>query len=233
MPAINLIDPRSASQQMADQLTAQITNGDLAPGDKLPSTAELRREWGVSAETARSAVDFLRAAGLVIGRHGVGVFVADWQPTSVDIDAMPTEVVGLETSRPTEAATRALQIDYETPVVVVTAVDTNTDGRVVRHAITSYPQVIASAAGVSTDDTAAASAARLADALRGGNVEDTLQARAPTAAERAALDLPVGVPVLAVERTITDHNDLPLSYSCITHYGPLSRLVRQYRRSSD
>ncbi|WP_089157171.1 winged helix-turn-helix domain-containing protein [Micromonospora sp. NBS 11-29] len=63
--------------QLADHIREQIASGQLAPGDKLPSTAQLRVEHGVSAGVVRQAVLVLQTQGWVEGVHGLGVFVAE------------------------------------------------------------------------------------------------------------------------------------------------------------
>lgn len=62
---------------IADGIRAQIKSGELAPGDKLPSTSELCRQHDVSAIVVRQAINALKIEGLVEGVGGVGVFVAD------------------------------------------------------------------------------------------------------------------------------------------------------------
>ncbi|MFG1885198.1 winged helix-turn-helix domain-containing protein [Micromonospora sp. NPDC049102] len=62
---------------IADGIRAQIQSGELAPGDKLPSTSELCRQHDVSAIVVRQAINALKVEGLVEGVGGVGVFVAD------------------------------------------------------------------------------------------------------------------------------------------------------------
>ncbi|MEV0154554.1 winged helix-turn-helix domain-containing protein [Micromonospora sp. NPDC050686] len=66
--------------RLADHIREQIASGELAPGDKLPSTAELCREHGVSTIVVRQAIFALRSEGLVEGVQGVGVFVAEELP---------------------------------------------------------------------------------------------------------------------------------------------------------
>ncbi|MEU4473036.1 winged helix-turn-helix domain-containing protein [Micromonospora sp. NPDC023888] len=63
--------------QLADHIREQIASGELAPGDKLPSTSQLRAEHGVSAGVVRQAILVLQTQGLVEGVHGLGVFVTE------------------------------------------------------------------------------------------------------------------------------------------------------------
>lgn len=68
------------SDQVADQLAAEIRRGGLAPGDKLPTEAQLVAQFGVSRTVVREAVSRLKSLGLVDSRQGSGVFVR--QPSS-------------------------------------------------------------------------------------------------------------------------------------------------------
>ena len=68
---------RSKTQQVIDDVTAQIASGQLKPGDRLPSTAELRAHYDVSITVVRNAMQWLKAKGLVEGLSGVGVFVVE------------------------------------------------------------------------------------------------------------------------------------------------------------
>jgi GntR family transcriptional regulator len=63
--------------QIADGIRAQIESGELAPGDKLPSTSELGKQHDVSSIVVRQAINALKIEGLVEGVGGVGVFVAE------------------------------------------------------------------------------------------------------------------------------------------------------------
>jgi DNA-binding transcriptional regulator YhcF (GntR family) len=61
-----------------------MANGDLQPGDPLPSIRELSREWNVAPATAAKALTVLRHEGLVVVRARSGTVVATtakpWQP---------------------------------------------------------------------------------------------------------------------------------------------------------
>jgi GntR family transcriptional regulator len=64
-----------AYRRIARELTDQIQQGQLPPGAKLPSTAQLVAHYGVSTTVVRAAVKQLQLTGLVIGQQGKGVFV--------------------------------------------------------------------------------------------------------------------------------------------------------------
>lgn len=77
---INPTDPRSPSQQIADDLRVEIETGRIQPGSRLPSTAELVGRYGVTKETVRQAVARLKAAGVVTSRQGAGVYARQRPP---------------------------------------------------------------------------------------------------------------------------------------------------------
>lgn len=58
------------------ELEARIRSGEWQPGTRLPTEAELRREYGVSRITVQRAVGDLAQAGLVVRYRGRGTFVA-------------------------------------------------------------------------------------------------------------------------------------------------------------
>lgn len=74
--------------RVVDGLKERILAGDLAPGSKLPSEAELIEEYAVSRTVVREAVTRLRAEGLVETFQGRGSFVlAVPEPTSFAVEA--------------------------------------------------------------------------------------------------------------------------------------------------
>lgn len=65
-------------QRIVDELTEEIRNGRLAPGDQLPTTPELRARFdNTSIVTVRAAVALLKAAGLIEFIPGAGLFVKE------------------------------------------------------------------------------------------------------------------------------------------------------------
>ena len=68
-------DRRPLSMRVYVDLRDRIVGGDYAPGDRLPTEAELVRAYAVSRVTVREALRLLQRDGLVIARHGRGHFV--------------------------------------------------------------------------------------------------------------------------------------------------------------
>lgn len=61
--------------RVAEDLRAEIESGDLPPGTRLPSVAELIRRYGGSNSVASAAYKLLVDDGLVVSRHGAGHYV--------------------------------------------------------------------------------------------------------------------------------------------------------------
>ena len=61
--------------QIVEDLRGSIARGDIEPGGKLPSNAELKRKYEVASQTAQNAINALKTEGLVYGVAGRGVFV--------------------------------------------------------------------------------------------------------------------------------------------------------------
>ncbi|WP_062440040.1 GntR family transcriptional regulator [Herbidospora daliensis] len=73
--------------QIADELREQIRSGSIAPGEPLPSTAQLAETFGASLSVVKMSVGLLRNEGLVVGQQGKGVFVREDAPPADDVRA--------------------------------------------------------------------------------------------------------------------------------------------------
>ncbi len=69
--------------QIKETLAKDIADGELAPGDIIPSESEMMRRWSVSRITARNVVKELSKDGLVYTVHGRGSFVSQPRITNV------------------------------------------------------------------------------------------------------------------------------------------------------
>jgi len=78
--------------KVAEQLASHIDNGDIGPGERLPSERDLAEQFGVSRPTIREAMIALEIAGRVEIRSGSGVYVAD--ADSQGFGKLPDEAPG-------------------------------------------------------------------------------------------------------------------------------------------
>jgi DNA-binding GntR family transcriptional regulator len=62
--------------RVAAELREKIANGELLPGEQVPSLDRLAETNSISRTTARRAIQVLMDEGLVISRPRWGVFVA-------------------------------------------------------------------------------------------------------------------------------------------------------------
>jgi GntR family transcriptional regulator len=63
-------------QQIRDRILQGLQSGEWRPGESLPSEIELASRYGVSQGTVRKAMDALAADNLLVRRQGRGTFVA-------------------------------------------------------------------------------------------------------------------------------------------------------------
>ncbi|UQI45316.1 TetR/AcrR family transcriptional regulator C-terminal domain-containing protein [Streptomyces sp. HU2014] len=63
--------------RIAAELRRRIADGELSPGDRVPSTRRIAQEWNVALATATKVLTALRQEGLVEARPRVGTVVAE------------------------------------------------------------------------------------------------------------------------------------------------------------
>ncbi|MGW6708136.1 TetR/AcrR family transcriptional regulator C-terminal domain-containing protein [Streptomyces sp. NPDC054956] len=78
--------------QIVAELRQRIETGELAPGDRVPSTREITRQWDVAMATATKVLSELRREGTVRAVPGVGTVVA--ARSSPARSARPTAAAG-------------------------------------------------------------------------------------------------------------------------------------------
>ncbi|MBX6354590.1 MAG: FadR family transcriptional regulator [Micromonosporaceae bacterium] len=105
-----------AYQILADDLRAQITSGQLRPGDRLPTEPELCARSGVSRSTVREALRLLASQHLIVTTRGVtgGSFVCHPSPAQL-ADTLATGVRLLLTDRAAAAALIEVREIFEVP----------------------------------------------------------------------------------------------------------------------
>ncbi|MGD9987133.1 GntR family transcriptional regulator [Pseudonocardia sp.] len=228
-------DDRPPYRQIAAQLRDAINRGELRPGDRLPSEAELTGHYSVARMTARQAIQELRTEGLVVAEHGRGVFVrlpapvrrlasdrfarkhreagqaaflAEAEKAGVRAQVDQIEVT---TAPPAPDVRERLRLS-DGDAVLVRSRRYLADDRPIEVAVSYLPAEIAEGTPIAAVNTGPGGIyARLEDA---GHTLDhfveEVTARMPTADERRRLELADGVPVLVVVRTAFDTTGRPV-----------------------
>lgn len=219
-------------KQIADDLRGKIERGDYAPGDKLPSEAELMAEHDAARLTIRSAISILTTEGLAEARHGKGVYVlaGQWQPIvrnalkrlsaeqwgqgksmwDVDIDDRKLEPTDVRMEHlPADAdAVRALGLEPDT--LIVTRTRRYLVDRVpVMRATSLIPEDLARGTAITRMDTGPGGIyARLAEGGHGPvRFREEVRCRMPRADEMADLSIAATAPVVELTRYAYDTRD--------------------------
>jgi DNA-binding transcriptional regulator YhcF (GntR family) len=82
-------DVLSPSARVAADIKGRIASGELREGDRVPSTRDITKEWGVAMATATKALALLRDEGLVRAQPGRGTVVARREPRDSDAQHSP------------------------------------------------------------------------------------------------------------------------------------------------
>ncbi|WP_033338859.1 GntR family transcriptional regulator [Catenuloplanes japonicus] len=105
--------------RLAAEIRAQIADGTLQPGDRLPSYRTLAAERGIDTHTARDAIQLLNKEGLVVVRPGYGSTVAE----QIDESTLKTIILkpgqSVVSRMPTVEERDALKIGIGEPVTVL------------------------------------------------------------------------------------------------------------------
>lgn len=75
------------AQLVVEKLSERLKNGTYPPGGRMPSSAELCEEFGVSRTVMREALASLKSAGRVVARQGSGVFVTERDSRPIHFEA--------------------------------------------------------------------------------------------------------------------------------------------------
>ena len=85
----------SVSERIVAQVEQLLANGNLKPGDRLPSEREMAALLGTSRPSLREAVRILQARKRLVVKHGQGVFVAEPPSAQALRGALGTEELSI------------------------------------------------------------------------------------------------------------------------------------------
>ncbi len=94
------------SHEVADHITMLIQDGQLKPGDRLPSELELTQLFGLSRPTIREAIRFLVSRNVLKVVRGRGTFVTE--NPGVETDPLGLNALALEELQPSLVEARLM-----------------------------------------------------------------------------------------------------------------------------
>lgn len=236
-------DPDPLWVQAANIIRAQITDGDLPPGRRLPAERELCLQLGVSRVTLRKALQQLVEEGALRSSHGRGWYVAQPQadpewPNTLESFTETAHRKGLEpTSVVLRAEVRPASLDESEEFGVVAGTEVFHLVRVrlldgVPIGIDDSRVPLPFAPGIDGVDFSDASlldelAARGATPLQ---ADSMIEARGSSAEHAGPLGLTEGAPVLVMRQVLEDGAGRVVLITTITYRGDRYRLHTTFAR---
>jgi DNA-binding GntR family transcriptional regulator len=104
--------------QLAQLLRGLIRSGELATGDRVPSEAQLARDYDISRDTAQRALAVLADEGLIMRRRGIGSIVAKVDPVR---EVPAVEGARITARLPTAAERAQAQAGSWVPLLAISA----------------------------------------------------------------------------------------------------------------
>lgn len=236
-------DPRPRSQQIAAELRADIMSGDLPPGAKLPSTAELMDKYATFGATIQNALGILKAEGYLEGRPGKGVYVRPSQQQTItpadyaapSVPGQPYAWITAAAQRGQRGASRILEVgEVPAPVQVARAFGIDAGEPVVRREqlLTLDDEPVELVHTFYPVDLARGTALAVKRLIKGGSpavlaelgvepvsFEDVISTRPPTSEEFVALELPTEVPILRTFRVAIAASGRPVECQLMVKAG--------------
>jgi len=241
----------SITQRISTDLRTQIHDGSLGPGALLPSEPELAREYNVSRQTARSALQALEQEGLVIVRPRRGRVVRSnqrlrWHLSEFErpdhtvlttSDAWETDIEGqghdptrqdlqVERISPPDSIATRLNLDPRTDVVVVRRHVRYIDGKPAIISDDYFDERIVEGTELAEpEDTTRENILAEAGYEQVYDIDEIIT-RMPTPAEVERLSISTGTPVAEHIRTGYTATDRPVRVMVSTIPG--DTLILQY-----
>lgn len=222
-----------------DAIVAQMTHGQVLPGQRLGSERELAERYAVSRGTLRQVLSMLESAGLVsrqIGRGG-GIFAArpKVERDLTEVSSLPTylrrqgysadsRILSTQIVRADAAARTALRLSAEDAVIAIRRVRL-ADGSPISLEQALFP---ADRFGELMELPLSGSIYELLAQHFGvgaRTAEETIEVVAATDEEAGILAIGTGDPLLAITRTAYDVNGQPFEFSQDLFRADMTRLV--------
>ena len=239
---IDKAHPTPAYLQLGDKLRSAILGGDFAPGEALPSERELAEALSLSRMTVRRSLELLVGQKLAERRQGSGTYVlprrleqtvdrvlgfAD-EAKSLGFRAGSTLLETLLLPADAQVAA-ALRLGPDTPVRRITRLRTADGAPLALQGAHLPPPYAALPADALSASGSLYGALAEHFGLTARRARQTVSARPASARERDLLELPRGVPVLALERTTFGDDGAPFEFVRSAYRGDKYQLGLELR----
>ena len=225
-------DGRPEHQKIAAFYRSLIMSGDLAPGEQLPSVAQLMEHHGVAVHTIQRALNVLRDEGFTETKRGIGVFVRERAlvvTEAIEYLALPNRLLDVGEVRPPADVAEAFGLEREATTAMRSRLLLS-DDEPFELATSYYPIEIARGTDLTSPGKIRGGAVNLLKQLGYSSVEfiDRVSVRLPTTQEFEVLELPDDIPVHRTFRTYYTAEGVPFEVTVMIQGGHLYGL--QYRQ---
>jgi GntR family transcriptional regulator len=244
--ALNSSDPTPLYHQIYLDLRHRIFSGILKNGERLKSEVALAEDLSVSRITVKRAMNELADEGLVTRTRGRGTIVAFRMPDQPQAGGFASLMENLQNIAATTTVD-VMSFDYITPPAEVAAQlglagdaltqrverRRNRDGEPFSYILTYVPEAI----GRSWDEAKLTARPILQLIEDAGHL--IASARQHVTAEPASalvaqmLKLPVGAPLLRVNRLVSDNNGLQVQYIEVVYRPDMFQMEMELHRRED
>lgn len=241
----------SITQRIASKLRDEITNGQRGPGSLLPSEPEIAREYEVSRQTARTALQILEQEGLIeaVARRGrivrpraqiIHLGNDRYSPRHRETGLSPFllecarqgktgrfEVLSIERVQPSPEIAERLKVSDTTESVLRRENVFYADEDPIERVTTYIPWGIAEGTGLLQEEIPHQFGIHGVLEERGHvmtRMREETTARMPTPAETRSLNLKTGVPVLDLWHTSIDQDGEPYELTRFVMRGDMTGL---------
>lgn len=233
--------------QLEEVVRSQIAAGVLQPGDPLPTEVDLQVQYGVSRTTVRQAMANLERDGIIYRLQGKGTFISKPQKTQPQLSILSSfseeilrdgRVPGARVLRLAEIPSPLdvaghLDVDEGCPLIFYERIRTIDDRPVGIHTAYLNKQVIPNLPfdRLRSDDISLYKVLEEECGIRIGTADEVLEAITADESIARILDVPIGFPVMSIERTTATVNETPFEYCKIFVRGDEFRYrARLYRQ---
>ena len=213
-------------RQIKSLLLESLGSGEWRPGEAIPSEIELAGRFKVSQGTVRKAIDELAAENLLVRRQGKGTFVATHGERTVRFrflrlasdtggpSSVERQVLEFRRARASGELARVLDMKAGDPMLLIKRLLSFGGDPVVLEEVWLPAALFKglTAAALSEHKGALYNLFETQFGTRMVRAEEKLKAEVADQASAACLAVPVGHPLLAVERVSYTYSDRPVEW---------------------